>query len=206
MAGGLGFKCTHRILAMPPNSRVALGFPGPFQVLEIGTRTCALSCSEGLQGLQSHKPASRQGLEQVSQGSHHCQFRSGTLGTQLGSIRVGAWEVREAWLSFSKAMQAHSHPGPRSADLSVALASVIWPEPRQVRHRPRHTSCSPASAEGEQRDTLQPSVLPALSLCPQHPPPPAWAWSPLCRPTTLQTGIWMVRSGCLSKGPMDWDA
>ena len=117
--------------------------------------------------------------------------------------RVGAREVREAWLSFSKAMQAHSHPGPRSGDLSVALASVIWPEPRQVCHRPRHTSCSPASAEG---GPLRPSVLPALSLCPQHPPPPAWAWSPLCRPTTLQTGIWMVRSGCLSKGPMDWDA
>lgn len=47
-AGGLGFKCTRvQMLAMPPNSRVALGFPGPFHFLEIGMRTCAPSCRQG---------------------------------------------------------------------------------------------------------------------------------------------------------------
>lgn len=94
------------------------------------------------QGLQSHTPASGQGLERVSQGSCHCQFRSGTLGTQLGSITE--------WVpgKFERPGSAFPKPckplkwGPRCG---FGL-SVIWPENRQVRHRPQHTGCSPASA------------------------------------------------------------
>lgn len=54
VAGGLGFKCTRvQILA---NSHVALGFPGPFQVLEIRTRTCAPGCSEGHRACRATRP------------------------------------------------------------------------------------------------------------------------------------------------------
>lgn len=145
MAGGLGFKCTHRILAMPPNSRVALGFPGPFQVLEIGTRTCALSCSEGLQGLQSHKPASGQGLEQVSQGSHHCQFRSGTLGTQLGSITE--WVLGK----FERPGSAFPKPCKPTATLALEVGTSVWLWPLSSGQSPGRSATGPGTQAAHQR-------------------------------------------------------
>ena len=173
VARGLGFKCTRvQILA---NSRVALGFLGPFQVLEIGASTCAPGCGGGHRACRATRL--RQGKAE-SQGSCHWQFRPAVLGTQLGSITeqlLGKFERGLAQL-----FQSRASPWPPLAleeGTSVWLwLSVIRPETRQARHRPWHTGRSPASAGGGH---LRPSVLPALCLCPQHRTPAVLSAVPL---------------------------
>lgn len=113
-----GLNCSHA--AQQP---CGPGLPGAFPGSGNRDEDLCPELQRRLQGLQSHKPVSGQGLERVNQGSRHCRFRSGALGTQLGSITE--WVLGK----FERPGSAFPKPCKPTATLALKVGTSVclWP-------------------------------------------------------------------------------